>query len=489
MGLLSKIASFFYTRSEKPDYTEPREGTGGVQNVGDFLSTAEKSPKLNSIQNKQKTYDEMCLNVAIVATGLRYFSSLISGIKWTAKPPAPDKDEGDEKKEVKVDPEAKKYARIVQRNMEDMEVPWYRVVRCASQFKWTGFSIQETIAARMDWIEPGYIGIGTVENRPQATIEKWFLEKRSNIVLGWEQREPNTGEFLPLSRDKCIYVHDDTLTNSPDGVGVLRHVVQLCDELKRLEQLEGWAYETDLRGVPVGRAPTAILDDWVAKKKITPERKAELLAGLSDFIQNHLRNPQLGLLLDSSPYTGRDQTATPSAVRMWDIELVKGQGIGLAEICVAIERKQHEIARALGIEQFMLGAQGKGSLALSEDKTRNLIELINSTVSEIAWALDRDWVYPIYEMNRWDVKKMCKLIPDAVALRSISVIVECLGKLALAGATIDRNDPIINQIRSILHLVDQPFVTDEMKQETKGPNSGGKPGEKGPNAPKPTKET
>ncbi len=63
----------------------------------------------------------------------------------------------------------------------------------------------------------------------------------------------------------------------------------------------------------------------------------------------------------------------------------------------------------------------------------------------------------------------------------MSVIVEVLSKLSLAGATIDRNDPVINQIRRMLSLMDQPYVTPEMQMLTKPPNSGGQPGEKSPN--------
>lgn len=507
MGLLAKL----FRRRDDEITSSERQGVGGVKFVsgpsGGYLGTSEKNAKLASPTERVKTFDEMAVNVHIVATALRFFAAMISGVEWTIRPARIDppqeleensSEAGDgtgtsekQPKKPKKSADQKKadeYAEMVQKNLHAMDVPWYRVVRNASQFKWYGHSIQEMIARRMPEIGDGYIGIGTVEARPQVTIERWKLEDRSGIVLGWVQRDPNDGTEWDLDRDKCIYLVDDTVTNSPDGLGLLRHVVELCHQLKRLEQLEIWAYETDLRGVPIARAPLAVLDRMVERTQLTLAKKEEMLRGLTDFITNHMRNPELGLVLDSSPYTGQDQTKTPSAQKMWELELAKGQGVGLAEISVSIERKCHEIARTLGVEQFMLGSAGKGSLALSEDKTRNLLELINSVLKEIAWCVRFDYVLKIFELNRWDKKYLPDLIPDAAALRSVSVLVEVLSKLALAGATLDRNDPVINQIRRMVNLTEQPFVTEKMKQEGKPANDGGIPGKKEVKKPPPTKE-
>ncbi len=470
MGLLNRLASLFYEGSGKD--IQERQGTGGSKTIGGILLSAEKSPKLSSIGARMKTYSEMALNVAIVATGLRYFSSMISGIRWTCKPA---KDGG---------AEAEKYAKLIELIMNNMDVPFYKVVRTAAQFKWMGFSIQECIARRMDELQPGLIGIGTVESRPQTTIEEWYLEDQSNVVEGWKQRDPNTNEVFDLDRDRCIYIYDDTLTSSPDGVGLLRHVVELCDQLRKLEQLEGWAFETDLRGIPLGRAPTALIADAVKKNKITQAEADKMLDGITKFVENHMRNPDLGLLLDSQAYTSSDTARTPSSMKMWDLELVKGEGTGLAEINIAIERKCHEIARLLGCEQFMLGQTSTGSLALSEDKSRNLLELIKATIREVSWALRCDYVKKIFQLNHWPLKYLPELMPDAASLRSVTVLVDALAKLALAGAVIDRNDPIINQIRSMMDLVDQPEVTAEMIALTNPPNDGGNPKSPGSKTPK-----
>lgn len=484
MSLFGNIVSLFRTKKE---FT--RQGVGGSNTVGPFLISNEKNARIATVQRRMATYQEISFNTSIIATGLRYISALVSSTKWNLHPPLTK--EPDEKLPGNLSPadatKAKNYADWIEQSWRFMSTPWFKVIRNASSFKWVGFSVQECIAMRMDQVAPGFIGIGAIENRPQQTFEQWHLEEQSCDVIGWTQRDLITNDVYDLDREKCVYIVDDSLSSQPDGVGLLRHVVGLVDQLKRLEQLELWAFETDLRGVPIGFAPTAILDDMVAKNRITADERDKKLAGIQNFIQNHVNNPELGLMLDSSPYTGQDATRTPSLMKMWDLQLVKGSGVGLADIHVAIERKQHEIARALGVEQFMLGAGGKGSLALSEDKSRALVELINAIIMEIAWSLEKDYIKKIFELNRWDLRLMPELLPDAVALRSVSVIVDSLSKMALAGAVVDRNDPVINQIRQMLKLVDQPFVTDAMKATTTPPNDGGKPGQqevkKGPPLP------
>jgi hypothetical protein len=521
-------------------WVETRQGIGGAQVVGSFLASAERNPRLASVRQRVEAYQDVSYNVSIVATSLRYVSALITATNWnvhapkgkniltdkgvptgdksekpvlpgTGATPAPsakqfagrdpsgpadpeeDTDRSDNEDYVNLTPAevklAAEYAEAIRQNLRRMAVPWFKVVRQAATFKWFGHSVQEMIAQRMDDIMPGFIGIGTIENRPIETLQQWFLDQDSGAVQGWIQRGILDGTEHNLDRERCVYIVDDTLTSQPDGVGLLRHVIQLCDQLKRLEQIELWAYETDLRGVPIGYAPVALLMEQVRQGRMTKAQMELALQGIQDFIVHHVVNPELGLLLDSSPYTSSDNARTPVGnTRQWGMELVKGSGTGLAEIHAAIERKNHEIARALHTEQFMLGAGGKGSLALSEDKSRSMIELINSIIMEVAWSLEHDMIRRIFILNNWDMKLMPRLLPDAVALRSVSIITDALSKLALAGATIDRNDPIINQIRSMLKLVEQPFVTPEMIAASKPPNAGGTPGQKGPTAPNLTKD-
>jgi hypothetical protein len=259
-----------------------------------------------------------------------------------------------------------------------------------------------------------------------------------------------------------VYIADQSITHMPDGVGMLRHVVELERQLRRLVQLEGWAYETDLRGIPIGRVPYGILDQLVTKKIITRADADAKIAGISNFIKNHVRNPQLGIMLDSAVYRDEGPTKSPSLTPLFNIELAQGNGVGLAEINTAIERKQREIARAIGFEHLMLGGDGKGSNAQHTDKTQSLRDAMNATLNMMAWQLDQDVLVPCFLHNGWDVKQRPCFRPDALSLRSVTEVVEALEGVARAGAPIMPGDNVVNQVREMLQLVEAPEITPEM---------------------------
>lgn len=432
----AKLASWFY-QAPQP---ERRQGVGGFNAVGGFLVSNETSPDLSYGPTRFKTLQNMLLNTAIVGAGTRYYLQMITGPGWTVSPP---EDGGDE---------AQRIADLVDDIIHDMEVPWYRVVRGAALFKLMGFSVQEWIAKNRD---DGVIGFESIERRPQHTIEQWDFDDNSAVV-GWGQRVPHSGQLLYLPRAKCIYIVDDSLTDSPDGVGLLRHCVETNRQLKRFEQLEGWGYETDARGIPLGRAPIGYLDQMVKNGHISQAEADARVKAIKSIVRSHTKNPGLGLYIDSAVYTDQSPSLSPSGTAMYGLELLRGDGAGLSEINEAIKRKNLEIARTLGVEHLLLGGDGKGSLALSHDKTDAFAQLLQSALQELAESFRKDVVGPLFDMNGWDRRLMPELKPDAVQLSSISEIMDALTKMAQSGSYMPPDDPVWNQIRDMLHLVEQP---------------------------------
>ena len=118
-------------------------------------------------------------------------------------------------------------------------------------YRFYGFSIQEWTARRRD---DGFLTFADIAPRSQRTIERWDVDEAGQ-VLGALQRSPQTQEEIYLPREKLLYIVDDTLNDSPEGLGLFRHLVAPSRRLKRYEQLEGFGFETDLRGIPIGRSP------------------------------------------------------------------------------------------------------------------------------------------------------------------------------------------------------------------------------------------
>lgn len=438
MGFFQKLADFFY---QAPQPTK-RQGVGGVNAIGGFIVSQERSADLSYGPTRFKTLQEMLLNTAIVGAGVRYYLQMITGPGWTVSPP----------ENYVGDPEAERIADLVDDMLHDMRIPWYRVVRGAAMFKMMGFSIQEWIAKNRD---DGNVGFDSIEKRPQFTIEQWDFDDDGQIV-GWGQRVPHSGQLLYLPRSKCIYLTDDSITDSPDGVGLLRHCVETNRTLRRFEQLEGWGYETDARGIPVGRAPIGHLDNLVDRGLLDRAQADERIKAIKSIVRSHTKNPGLGIYIDSAVYTDQSPSLSPSGTPMYGLELLRGDGAGLSEVNEAIKRKNAEIARTLGVEHLLLGGDGKGSLALSHDKTDAFAQLLQSALQEIAWSFRQDLVRPLFELNNWDMKYLPELKPDAVQLSSITEIMTALSQMASSGSYMPPDDPVWNQIRDMLHLVEQP---------------------------------
>ncbi|QBQ71172.1 hypothetical protein S0112_065 [Shewanella phage S0112] len=443
--IFQKISSVFFDpkspTNAPEDLTEEEilndEGAPGAVIVDGYLQDDEKNAAVAG-PLKYITYSNMLANTLIVAAGVRYFLNLVSKAEWKVQP-------------ANESEEAKEHAARITGMMKNLETPWPRVVRRAAMYRFYGFSLQEWIAIATP---EGYY-IVDIDPRPQQTITKWNRGHRGKIE-SVVQEDPATSEEMTLQRWKLIYVVDDSINDSPEGVGLFRHITKACQRLARYEQLEGYGFESDLRGVPVGRAPFASLRQAVESGLITKEQRDMAVTPLRKFITNHIKNPSLGILLDSKPYLATDDAATPSQMRQWDVSLLKGSPTSLPDMAKAIERVNREIARVLGVEGLLLGEQTTGSHALSKDKSRNISLIADSTLQELAVTFQQDFIKRLYQINGWDLDLMPSFDTDSLQFRDATEIATAIKELAEAGAPLDPNDPATDEIRGLFGLSPQP---------------------------------
>ncbi len=420
-------------------------GAPGFAIYGGFIVEHEKDSRLSGIE-KYRTYSDMLANVAIVAAGVRFFLNIIADAEWKIEPAK----EGDNDPT----PEAKKIADSVKDIMHSMETPWHRVVRRAAMFRFYGFSVQEWTAIRRP---DGALGFKDIEPRPQITIERWETDRSGNVI-GIVQRSPQTMKDIYLPREKCVYAVDDTLDDSPQGLGLFRHLAKSAARLERYEILEGWGFERDLRGTPIGRGPLTELEKLVNSGQLSSDQAQALRNPIETWIRNAMKGKDTSLFLDSAPYraAGENQQVAPGGSKQWDIELLNGSGGPHMEIAKAIERVNRELARVLGVEQMLLGSTNTGSFALSKDKTEAFGKLVDATVKELVALFEADFLNPLFDLNGWDRKLKPKFKPDKMQHRDIVKIAETLKSLAAAGATIMPNDPVINEVRDLIGLSHAP---------------------------------
>jgi hypothetical protein len=411
----------------------------GVAFFGGFIEREERNTKLLG-PDRYKTFSDILANTAIVAAGCRYYLNLIAKAGWSVEPAQMDK--------VRRQKEAEVLAEIVEDIISDMRRPWHRVVRRAAMYRFHGFSIQEWTAKRRD---DGVIGLLDVAPRPQQTIERWDLEEDGN-VKGVVQRAPNDGRSIYLNRDKIVYLVEDSISDNPEGLGLLRHMVDANNRLKEFETLEHYGFETDLRGIPIVKGPFAALEDEVRRGNLAPEDRDRMIAPLQKFVENHIKSPTRGLMLDSEPYRDEGENQTPSGIAQWTFEVSQGGAQGAVEVAAAIERLNRELARIMGVEGLLLGGSNVGSQALSIDKSHTFGLIVDSALGEIREQFDSDLIDPLWRMNGWDEELKPTFKTDVVRYRDVSVITQALVDMGNAGLSADPDWEGINVLMDLLGM-------------------------------------
>lgn len=415
-------------------------GVTGAKVYSGYIDDKEKDARLRG-SRRWITYSEMLSNTSIVAAATRYFLNLSANSTWKVV-------------SANDSAKAKEIAEFVESAMHDMETTWTRVIRKSAMYRYYGFGVQEWTAKRLD---NGMIGMRDVASRPQSTVERWGIDEVTGKVNGIVQRAPIDSREIYIPREKFIYIVDDTLNDSPEGLGLFRNVVSASERLRRFEELEAFGFEGNLRGIPVARIPYAELDAAVEAGKMSSSDRDKLIEGIEAFLRAHIKaNPNTSLAMDSSVYKSETDTGeNPSSTPLWDFSLLEGNTSGQVEVAAAIERINLEIARVLGVEQLLLG-NGEGSQALSRDKSHNFAMIIDSTLTDISEAFNADYVRRLCLLNGFDKELWPKLSPEKMRWQDIQSVTGALRDMAQAGAIMSPDDPAINDVREMIGISEAP---------------------------------
>lgn len=438
-----------------PTRTSPFKeiGSSGVAVFGGIPMNREKDFRVVG-QQKWITFTELMTNTSIVAAGVRYFLNIIASAQWSLEPAVEDGQD-------QPTPQAEEVAEFVESVMNDMVTPWRRVMRRAAMYRFNGYGIQEWTAKKRD--KDGKIGMEDVEARPCHTMDRWEVDEKGTVLGIW-QRLPQTGETVFLPRQKVLYLVEDSLTDNPEGLGLFRHLVDPYERLKKFQTLEGVGFERDLRGIPIGRVPYQAIRDAVEKGKLDEQKARQLIQAIEDFVKMQSKKEDTSIVLDSAPYAVETDTGTTlSATMQYGIELLQGQQPGFVDLNNALSRLNMEMARIIGVEHLLLGGAGSANRALSEDKSRNFYLTCNATLDEIADGADDDIINNICDLNGIPEELRPKLQHSDVSFRAVSEYTAALAQMATAGATLQPDDPAIDEIRDMLGLSKQPEMSPEMK--------------------------
>lgn len=424
-------------------------GSSGFAVFGGRVATRERGPLVTGVQ-RWITYSDMVANTSIVAAGVRFFLNLIASAKWTVKP-AEETGPGHQA------------AEFVDSVLNGMTTPWRRIARRSANYRFLGFGVQEWTAKRlMDKANKGKIGLDDIEARPSHTIDRWEVDERGSILGMW-QTSPQTGQQIYLPRSKVMYMVEDSLTDSPEGLGLYRHLVEPYVRLQKYLQLEGMGFERDLRGIPIGRVPYSAIKASVKAGVMTEAEGTAITSAIENFVKIQAKSEETSIVLDSAPYVVQTESGQSiSSVMQYGLELLQGQGADFAGIATAVDRLNQEMARILNVEHLLLGGSGGANRALSEDKSRNFYLMVNSTLDDVVDATNMDVVAKVCDLNGIAEEMRPKVSHSDVSFRSVNEVTAALRDMATAGAVLQPNDPAIEDVRDMLGIQRPPEPTAEM---------------------------
>ncbi len=441
-----------FSSAKKPGIGQPA-GSDGVSAPGGYLITGERNSKLTGDQ-KWVTYDNLLAGqTAIVASAVRIWLDLGGSAKWKTEPnPLGGAD-------------AERCAELVTEGLLEnprLSKPWRNVVKRQLMKKFRGFALHEAIPKRR---ADGLIVFGDLQHRPQYTVNRWDKVDEREPWQAIEQRTRAGGTYI-VPRERLFYSVEDTLTDSPDGIGLFRHLVEVARVLERYLQLEGIGFDNDMRGIPVARAPLqkiaeeAVTAGGVAKNDpagIASYVDAKIKA-LKTLAESHVVTKDRSLLLDSLPYFSKavDGSESPSSIYEWSFDTMHTQISGMPELGAAIARCNVEMARVMCAEWLLLGAADSGgAYSMHENKTEMFALVVNATLDDIADDATRDLAARLVALNGYDPETCTPMLQhEPIARQGIEAAARTLVLLSQAGMR--RGDEAGNILRGRMDLPPAP---------------------------------
>lgn len=417
-------------------------GRPGYSIYGGRILYNETSRRLQDRATRWRIYESIIANTSIVGAGVRLFTDLVKGARWTL--------------ERSKDDTAHEYVDMATSClMEHPKTTWPHAIARIAMFRYFGFSLQEWV---MKMHEDGYYTYRDIQLRPPYTIYGWNVNDQGDITEVFQQ-DPQDQDIKSIPIAKTVYLVDDEFTPSPEGLGLLRQMVEPCQRMERFEMLQGYGFDLDLRGMPIVRSPRQALMSQ-PQPGIGPDSKDEaplsleevqlLEADILDLVNNPVFDPERGVVLDSYPYYSSDggSDTTVSDKPWWDLELLRGDARAHGDIRDAIAELRRDIARLQLCEHMLLG-DGAGSYSLSKDKTDQYRLMLDGVLELVRVAgIQRSLLESLWMVNGWDERLMPEVIVSPITHRDIVEMSETVRNLATGGVEFYGFDPIV---RDILH--------------------------------------
>ena len=339
------------------------------------------------------TYKKMFKD-ATIAPALSIMEMSISKVPWTVKIPKGKKEELKDK------------AEFLEQVMNDMDSTWSEFIRKASTINKFGFApIEKVYRKRLrkegSKYNDGKYGIKDLHLIAQDSVLGWEWSDDGRDLIGLRQAvvipkgkngdisKQSSGEvFIP--RNKFLLFNTGADKDNPQGLSPLNAVYMAWRFKTELEKAEAKGVANDLRGLKVISIPPEYLaEDATEDQKATRKYFEEALKGIS-------RGEQEGVIMPLA--------YNESSQKMFDFELKSVIGSNAHDTNAIIERYKKEILTGIMIPHLVLGQDGGGSFALSDNIKEVANTVIQARLREIRDQLNHDLIPQLFRINGWDTE-------------------------------------------------------------------------------------
>jgi hypothetical protein len=416
-------------------------GSDDIVAFSGFVSTQESSADLQG--SKKWTTYARAFDRPPVAIRALIQHALLSGAKWSLH----ENESGSK--------DAIRGMEVVEQGLLEarLPTPWPEIVAKAAMSWFNGSSLHATSMGRR---KDGLVTYTDIAHRPMHTIDGWLSPTNS---APWEYARQRTrdGRTAEIPLNECLYIVEKMLSDDPFGVGTLRLVVERIRRAGKYEQLEGSELFSSMAGTPIYRAPFEEINAEVANEENPTAARDRKLSPIREAVANRIKSPekQMYVGLSSATYTGNDPN-TISGIKKWDIEILKGDLQGLAEIRKVISDLDLDIARIMGVEFVLVGGNDSaGSYGMHESKVSMFTATMQALLSRVADRATQQLARRLVAANGLDPDIACPtLVPEKITMNAVLDVVAALEGITRAGLRPD--DPATNIIRERMELPPAP---------------------------------
>lgn len=310
---------------------------------------------------------------------------------------------------------------------------------------------EETLPEYRSEFTDGRFGIRKIQIRSQDSLSRWEIQEDGGIAGLWQNPPDKAREiFIPIG--KSLLFRPRAHKGSPEGKSLLRNAYKPYFYLNRLQDVEAVGIERELAGTPIVRIPASLLQSSAAAD--------QTIVRVYEQIARDLRfNTQGGIVIPSNMHDGQNG---PSNAPLVSVELLKSAGTRTIDVGSTISRYQADMLRCVLSEFLMLGTDGKGSYALSNDKTNMFVRAIQTLGNAISSVFNRHQTPRLWRYNSLDRDLMPTLTMGAVGPEKLDEIGKFLQALSAAGAPLF---PDINLEQALRRLAKLPEKAPEVIAE------------------------